>query len=401
MKQKILNLTTNFLFEYFGFMVLGLVVGLFVVNHDQTLYHSIMSYAVMDWLGMHLTVEFLFRDPVITGFFGLIIAHILIQKINGDFQDRSAIVQPIAGAVGGVLGPMVLYIVLIFAFGFKEALIALPVVAATDIAFSLLVGSINHKKNSKTVIFLKLLAIADDIIIILLSIFLPNPEHPFNVWGLGVVAIVAIAAWGLFKIINIPWKQVVLAVALGACMWNALLFTGLHPILAFVFILPFAVKNHPKPRQASGRKAMKKFEKLFKIPVDVGLFGFGFVSGGIYITGWEMLFQPFTLIILISIVLGKSIGIPLAAKLVGGKAYTPKEQVEAGILGGVGFTVAILMAQMLLKGHPILREQATIGAVLSLFVVLLIQLTIWIYNKAKQSWELKVCQQGEFSLLVF
>jgi len=40
---------------------------------------------------------------------------------------------------------------------------------------------------------------------------------------------------------------------------------------------------------------------------------------------------------------------------------------------------------MLLKGHPILREQATIGAVLSLFVVLLIQLTIWIYNKAKQS----------------
>lgn len=355
-----------------------------MANYDQGLYHNIMAYNVMDWLGSHLTVEFMFRDPVITGFFGLIIAHILIQKINGDFRDRSTIIQPVAGAIGGVIGPMLLYVILIFTFGFREALIALPVVAATDIAFSLLVGSVNHKGNSKTVTFLKLLAIADDIIIILLSIFLPNPEHPFNSWGLLLIAMVALAAWGLFKFINIPWKQVVVAIILGACMWNALLFTGLHPILAFVFILPFAVKNHPKPREASGRKAMKQFEELFKVPVDIGLFGFGFVSGGIHITGWDILFQPFTLIILVSIVLGKSIGIPLAARLAGGSAYTTKEQVEAGILGGVGFTVAILMAQMLLKDQPILREQATIGAVLSLFVVLFIQIIIWIWNKARQ-----------------
>lgn len=382
--NKIINITTNFLFEYFGFMVFGLLAGLYMANYDQDLYHTIMTYNVMDWLGSHLTVEFLCRDPVITGFFGLIIAHILLQKLNGDFRDRSAIVQPIAGAIGGVLGPMALYVALIFIFGFKEALIALPVVAATDIAFSLLVGSINHKGKSKTITFLKLLAIADDIIIILISVFLPNPEHPFNPWGLVLIALVALGSWILFKLINVPWKQVILAIILGALMWNALLFTGLHPILAFVFILPFVVKNQPKHREASGRKAMKKFESTFKIPVDVGLFGFGFVSGGIHITGWEILTQPFTLIILISIVLGKAVGIPIAARIAGGSAYTHKQQLEAGVLGGVGFTVAILMAQMLLKDQPILREQATIGAVLSLFVVLFIQIIIWIWNKVKR-----------------
>jgi len=307
----------------------------------------------------------------------------LVQKVNGDFADRNTILQPIWGAVGGVVGPILLYISLILIFDFSEALKAFPVVAATDIAFSLLVGRINHHKDSKTIVFLKLLAISDDIIIILFSMFLPNPDHPFNTLGLLLIVGVMGLSYLLFKYINIPKQQLIVAIILGCLMWNALLFTGLHPILAFVFVLPFAIKSRAREHEATGRKAMKLFEGLFKVPVDIGLFGFGFVSGGIHITGIETLYQPFTLIVVTSIVVGKTIGIPLAAGIAGGNAYSVREQFEAGFLGGVGFTVAILMSQMLLKDQPILREQATVGAMLSLFVVLVGNIGISLWNRIR------------------
>jgi NhaA family Na+:H+ antiporter len=382
--KKRANIALTFLSEYFGFMVIGLLVGLYMANYDQELYKALLAYNAMNWLGEHLTIEFLLRESVITGFFGLIIAHILVQKVNGDFSNRSSIMQPIWGAIGGVVFPIAIYISLVLIFGFSEAIKAFPVVAATDIAFSLLVARINHDGNSKTVTFLKLLAIADDIIIILLSIFLPNPDHPFNAWGLLLIVGIMGLSYLLFKKINIPKFQLIIAIGLGAAMWNALLYTGLHPILAFVLVLPFAIKSKPQQYEASGRKAMKMFESIFKIPVDIGLFGFGFVSGGIYITGIEMIYQPFTLIIVISIVVGKAVGIPLAARIAKGDAYTKREQIEAGFLGGVGFTVAILMAQMLLKDQPILREQATIGAVLSLFVVAIGNIGIFLWNWIKE-----------------
>lgn len=380
MKSKTKNVVLTFLNEYFGFLVIGLFAGLYFANYDHATYQAIVAYNVMDWLGEHLTISFLMRDSVITGFFGLIVAHILVQKINGDFEDKSAINQPIYGAIGGVIGPIAIYVSLVLIFDFKEALKAFPIVAATDIAFSLLVGSINHRSDSKTIAFLKLLAIADDIIIILISLFLPNPDHPFNIWGIPLIIFLVLVNILVFRVVNIPWKQFLLAVFLGALMWNALLFTGLHPILAFVLTLPFMVKTQPTINQASGRKALKIFEKYFKMPVDIGLFGFGFVSGGIVIDT-SILFQPFTLIVLVSIVVGKSLFIPLAARFAGGNAYSVHEQFQAGILGGVGFTVSILMAQLLLKDQTLLREQATIGAVLSLVVVLFIQVVLLFFRK--------------------
>lgn len=354
-----------------------------------------------------MTIHFLFESPTITGFFGIMMAEILLKKIKGEFDDISAIKQPLYGAIGGVIGPMFIYLCLILIFGYEQAWMAAPVVAATDVVFSKLTGKINFKATAATITFLTILAIGDDIIIVLLSIFIPNPDHPFNPWGLLLISLLIGLAGIIFKIIYKPEQQFWVMIILGALMWNALLFTGLHPILAFVFIMPFVVKNlikikqlekfeekilgkyNPQRHEASGRKALLLFEHRFKRIVDIGLFGFGFVSGGVVISDMEIFFAPYTLIIAGSIILGKAIFIPLAASIAGGKAYTVRERIDAGRLGGIGFTVAILMAGITLKNMPELREQAVIGATMSLIIVVLIELIIKIF-KRKQTWKQKL-----------
>jgi NhaA family Na+:H+ antiporter len=426
---------TNLLLEQC--LVFGLLLGFYFSNHDYELYHKVISFNLFNWLGDHMTIEFIIREAAITGLFGIVIAEIMKDRVAGKFSEIASVVQPGLGAIGGVIMPMTFFLILIHVFGYEHAWKGILVVAATDIAFSLQVGKINYLKKSKVIVYLSLLAVADDIIIIVLSMFFPNPEHPFNPAGFMIIGTVLGITYYVFKYIDpilhrlLPWLQsgltslfpeqefprlhldhvphwqMVFGLVLGAMMWNALLVTGLHPILALVFIFPLMIKTKPIGEQASGRRAMEIFEHKFDIPVKIGLAAFGFLAGGIPFTGWEIFTEPFALIVATSLVLGKMIGIPLFSKyginplratarwmhqyyskrsMTPPKAvtqlrgidniYTNAEQLHAGILGGIGFTVAILMSQLLFKGEPELRDQGTIGAVMSLFLVLVIQLGI-------------------------
>ena len=157
---------------------------------------------------------------------------------------------------------------------------------------------------------------------------------------------------------------------------------SLHPALALVPIVPFL----PGPKIDTGlfteadevdqhvahaehRSPLHLFEHQLKLMVDFGLFFFAFANAGVELSG----IGPMTWIILISLVVGKTVGITLMGLLgimVGftlprGMAF--RDLVMAGFVAALGLTVALFVAGAAFV-DPALQGEAKMGALFSGFV---------------------------------
>ena len=117
---------------------------------------------------------------------------------------------------------------------------------------------------------------------------------------------------------------------------------------------------------------MERFEARLKLFVDLGLFFFAFANAGVAFGTINQV----TAIILISLILGKTVGISafsLAARQTGfplPAGMGVKHLVVAGLIGGLGLTVALFVAGKAYAGPPF-QDPARMGAVLSGGVALL------------------------------
>ena len=115
-----------------------------------------------------------------------------------------------------------------------------------------------------------------------------------------------------------------------------------------------------------GASPLERFEHQLKLFVDVGLFFFAFANAGVPFGTVNQV----TLIILVSLILGKTVGVTLfslAAQRVGfplPQGMALKHLVIAGLIAGIGLTVALFVAGKAFAGPPFL-DAAKMGAVLS------------------------------------
>ena len=145
----------------------------------------------------------------------------------------------------------------------------------------------------------------------------------------------------------------------------------LHPSLALAFIVPFfphprREKEHLFNADLTDRSPLTDIELEWKNIVVIGLFMFGLANAGVEFSR----IGNATWLVLISLVvgktcgiftlgwLGKKIGFPLPANV--GK----KELLLAGVLGGIGLTVALLMTGKVFTDDGI-QGAAKMGALLS------------------------------------
>jgi NhaA family Na+:H+ antiporter len=148
----------------------------------------------------------------------------------------------------------------------------------------------------------------------------------------------------------------------GLLSWWGFFSAHLHPALALVPIVPFlpgperdtglfSAEDEVDQEHAAGHhdhthSTLHNFEHNLKLPVDLGLFFFAFANAGVAFSS----INEVTWIILASLIVGKVFGVTLFSA-VGAKLGFPlpdgmgmKELVVAGVIAGLGLTVALFVA---------------------------------------------------------
>ena len=389
----------NFVQEFSLPLILGVALGLIAANVNYHWYETVVDFHPLGdhayVFGHALTVHFIINGMFMCLFFGIAAKEITESTLPGGVLNplRRAI-NPLAGTLGGVFGPVGMYFFLTWVFyggtdDFGAVANGWAIPTATDIALAWLVARVVFGPLHPAVNFLLLLAVADDAIgLVIIAVFYPDPYHPVQpVWlALVVGGMVAVYVLRRFRT---PWWPVYILVG-GALSWIGLAKAGVEPALALVPIVPFlphggheasvseeADHTHetggaPHPHATDdghhAHSVLEQFEHQLKLFVDFGLFFFAFANAGVPFTsiGWV------TMMVLVSLIVGKAIGVTLlswvAERL--GFPLPPgmgvRHLVVTGVIAGLGLTVALFVAGKAFPGDSPFQDPGKMGAVFSI-----------------------------------
>lgn len=293
---------------------------------------------------------FAINDGLMAVFFLLIGLEIKREIIGGSLAGWNNVCLPVAGAVGGVIVPALIYSY--FNHG-TEALRGWAIPTATDIAFSLGVLSLLGSRVPLTLkIFLMALAVIDDLVAVLIIAF-------FYTAKLNLIAFAAAA--GCMLLLRIARNQLSLPTLLlvGCCLWVSMLFSGVHPTIAGVIL------GLMMPMQYNAKLIEKLHAPVafFIVPL------FAFANAGVSLAGIEMrhLAQPVTLGIMLGLFFGKPLGIFISAvvcmRLLKVRSSDSLWQLCAvSMLAGIGFTMSLFITA-LASAQPEFSHQARLGVI--------------------------------------
>lgn len=341
-------------------------------------------------IGTHLiamSVESFVNDFLMAIFFLLVGIELKYEMTVGQLRRPRQAALPMLAAVGGVCFPALIYLVL--NWGGQTHGWAVPI--ATDIAFALgVVSLLGDKISSETKVFFQTLAIADDILaIVVIALF--YGQSPDVAWC-AASGIVIVVLWGLNHARVYSLKPYALV---GLVLWFCMYNSGIHATLAGV-ILAFALPSRSDVRLSDlsdwlqnraqdldevydeglhvlGQNGfthtamrvervmhhvtppLQRMEHYISTPVNFLILPlFAFVNAQLRLVGADfgaIVMDPVTRGVFFGAVLGKPLGIISVTLLLVkiGFAKLPKNmdwvQVAAvGIMGGLGFTMSILIS---------------------------------------------------------
>jgi NhaA family Na+:H+ antiporter len=187
---------------------------------------------------LSMTVGAWFSEGLLSIFFLLVGLEIRREMTAGALSDPRAAILPVLGAIGGVLAPTAIYLLL----NPGPAARGWSVPTATDIAFTLgILALLGNRITPGLRVFVAALAVVDDILSVLtLAIFYPKD---FEATWLFTSALCALLLYALNR-----WRvyaaspYVLVAVLLGISLHGA----GVHAALAGVFLAAF-LPTRPAP----------------------------------------------------------------------------------------------------------------------------------------------------------
>ena len=181
--------------------------------------------------GFHLeeTVLHLINDGLMAIFFFVVGLEIKRQLVLGDLRDPRAAALPVMAALGGMIFPAAIYLLINMDAG-ADALRGWGIPMATDIAFAVgVVSLLGSKVPSGAKLFLLTLAIADDIgAIAVIAIFY---TEDLNLGYLGM-ALAGLALTWLANRAHV--RSLTFYVPLAVVVWFFTLESGIHATLAGV-----------------------------------------------------------------------------------------------------------------------------------------------------------------------
>ena len=410
-------------------MLLAAIVALVVANtpaHGPFLefWHTQVSIGIGAFHG-EMSFAYIINDIFMAVFFLLVGLEIKYEMTAGELTNIRQAILPILGALGGVLAPIAIY--LAFNATHPEAFMGWGVPTATDIAFALGILSLLGSRVPNGVrVFLSTLAVADDIIAILvIAIF--YGESPDLLW-LGAAAIVFVA---LIVMNRMHVYSLVPYILVGCVLWFCVFSSGIHSTIAGV-LLAFAIPSGsrvnldnffdwsnkrlrmansfyegdetPLVAQKDYITTVSSLSKISKQAVPPAtrlehklypwvyfliLPLFALTNADVAVTGLDfatVTSSPVVLGVFCGLVLGKPIGIMLFSFITVKtriaslpEFVTWRHMLGAAVLGGVGFTMAIFVANLAYADAMLVTEAklsilvaSTVAGVIG-FVLLLLQ----------------------------
>lgn len=315
-------------------------------------YEALRSFAIGPVaLHLHLSLATWAADGLLAIFFFVAGLELKREFVAGDLRDLRQAMVPVAAAVGGVIVPAAIYLLVTRDVAGAARGWAIP--TATDIAFALAVlAVIGRYLPAPLRTFLLTLAVVDDLLaVVIIAVFYTSKlSVAFLAAALVPLAIFAVLVQ---RRISSWWLLLPLAVA----TWALVHASGVHATVAGV-LLAFAVPvaaDEARGDDADGTGLAEHLEHRFR-PLSAGVAVpiFAFLAAGVPLGGLDGLVRAFTdpvvLGIAAGLVVGKPLGIMAATWLVA--RYTHAELDEGitwtdvtglSVLAGIGFTVSLLI----------------------------------------------------------
>ncbi|MFC7430270.1 MULTISPECIES: Na+/H+ antiporter NhaA [unclassified Agrococcus] len=329
--------------------------------------------------GVDLSLAHWVTDGLLAVFFFVAAIELRYELTQGELADRRRAAVPAIAAVGGVAAPALLFVALVPA----ELATGWPIPTATDIAFALGVLAIAGRRLPVAVRALLLaLAVIDDLIAIALIAVLFTAD--LQVLALVGAAAMVVVVWALgcaYRSRRGSWPlRVAIAIACVA-LWWLVLQSGVHATIAGVAA---GLVLAPAPAE-SARHRLEPFVNGLILPV------FAFVAASVAIPRVPLgELSPVFLAIAVALPLGKLVGITAAGWLGQVALRTPRAErlplgdlVTVALLGGIGFTVALLMNELAHRGSEELVVDGTLGVLLGSLVAVVLGGTLAAIRSAR------------------
>lgn len=357
-----------------GILLIGAALLALVAANLGDTYAEIRD-TVVGPSALHLDLSFgtWAADGLLAIFFFVVGLELKREFVAGDLRDPRRAAVPIMAAVGGVALPAIIYLAVNVGVDDGEpGGWAIP--TATDIAFALAVlAIISTHLPSALRTFLLTLAIVDDLLAITIIAFFFT-EDLESVWLLAALVPVVAFAVLVQKRVTSWWLLVPLAFA----AWTLVHASGVHATVAGV-LLGFTV---PVLRRdgLDGRGLAERLEHIVRpLSAAVAVPIFAFFSAGVAVDGWDgftgALADPVTVGIVLGLVVGKSIGVFGATWLMSTFTHAQLDDdlswwdvLGLSMLGGVGFTVSLLISELAFGPGSETDEHAKIGVLLGSLV---------------------------------
>jgi Na+:H+ antiporter, NhaA family len=353
---------------------------------------------------IHLDLREWVNDALMTLFFFVVGLEIKRELVHGELSNFRSALLPAAGALGGMAAPALIYTFLnagdIGARGW-----GVPV--ATDIAFAVGVLSLLSRRVPFSLkIFLLALAIADDIGgIIVIAIFYATDLN-FLALGLAGLTLVAIAVMNRSGV-----RTINIYVVAGAILWLTMFESGVHAALSGVILglmAPASYFYNPETFVAAAQDLVDRFklareakseevqanilaqmedltqgteapldrlERALQTWVGFGVVPiFALANAGVHVSGDTAdaaISSTISQGVFFGLLLGKPLGIFFVTWLAVRlricempRGATWPQVLGIGMLGGIGFTVALLITDLAFE-RELLIDEAKLGVLVA------------------------------------
>lgn len=346
--------------ETFGgvLLLIASVIALIWANSSWgSSYQSFVNFEFgPNFWHLHLSVAAWASDGLLAVFFFVIGLELKHELVLGSLSNISKAAVPVAAAIGGMLLPALIFVIInVSATDGVPGGWGTPM--ATDIAFALAVLAVVGKNLPIALrAFLLTLAVVDDLGAILVIAIFYTDSISFSWLALSVLCCIAYA-FAQRQRVRTRW----LYIPLGLLTWVFMLNSGVHATVAGVVLgLLTRVKLDAGEAKSPADRIAHRIHPL-SAGICVPLFAL--VAAGVNVRSlgiWTAVSTPVAIGVIVGLVIGKPLGIFCTAWFVA--RFTKASLASSlrwldifavGILGGIGFTVALLIAELSFTGDTL------------------------------------------------
>jgi NhaA family Na+:H+ antiporter len=322
-----------------------------------------------------LTVEAWASDGALTLFFYLAGVELKRELVVGTLSKLSEAVVPVVAAIAGMVLPAIIYVIvnLTAAHGDPHGW-AVP--TATDIAFALAVLAIVGSSLPGALrAFLLTLAVVDDFgAILVIAVFFSHGFHPLAL----LASLALIAVWFVLQRRRIRTPFLYIPIALAA--WWFMHESGIHATIAGVALgLVTRVVADPGEDHSPAERIehrLRPWSAGLAVPL------FALFAAGVTLSGdavRQLATDPVAIGVAAGLVFGKAIGVFggswLTARFTRAELNSDlawRDVAAVSVLAGIGFTVALLIAQLAFETDPAQVERAKAAVLIASVVAALL-----------------------------